>query len=46
MGGPGFESMMTIFLLPFLNETLPDFHILHKDNVPQHTAAESESETT
>ena len=30
-----------IFFLPFLNETLPDFHILHMDNAPQQTAAES-----
>ena len=40
MDGPGFEMMLN-FLLPFLNERMPNFHILHMDNAPQHTASES-----
>ena len=41
MDGPGFETMMADFLLPFIAETMPNFHILHMDNAPRHTAAKS-----
>ena len=41
MDGPGFESLMKSFLLPFIPEKMPDFHIIHMDSAPLHTAAES-----
>ena len=34
MDGPGFETMMSDFLLPFIAEKMPNFHILHMDNAP------------
>ena len=41
MDEPGFETMLIGFLLPFIAEKTPNFHMLYMDNAPQHTAAES-----
>ena len=34
MDGPGFETMVTGFLLQFIAEKMPNFHILYMDNAP------------
>ena len=41
MDGPDFESLMTSFICYhyFIVEKMPNFHIFHMDNAPQHTAA-------
>jgi hypothetical protein len=40
MDGTGFVRLCGEFLIPFINETFPNFHILHMDNAPQHTTAD------
>ena len=34
LNGPGFQEACDLFLLPFIEEKYPDFHILHMDNAP------------
>ena len=41
MDAPAFETLMREFFIPFVNEKMPTFHILHIDNCPSHTATET-----
>jgi len=38
MDAPAFELLMREFFIPFVNEKMPTYHILHMDNCPSHTA--------
>ena len=38
LNGPGFRDACESFLVPFIEETFPDFHMLHMDNAPSHAA--------
>ncbi len=41
MNGPGFQHLISRFLVPFINQKFPYSHRLHMDNAPSHISGET-----